>query len=190
MDSPNHGSITQILKRWNQGGQESWNELLALVYQQLHYKASVLVSANLQTPDIQATLLVSELYLKYKNKPQVDWRNSQHFYAHAALTLRGIIIDILRKQRPGSHTQLTQADAEALLDSPMMQNIEFMAIESALQKLEQLNAAWCRVVEFRFFLGLSVGEVAKALELSESTVNNHWSLARRWLHRQLNSTDQ
>jgi RNA polymerase sigma factor (TIGR02999 family) len=184
---PSAGVVTQILNRWNEGGAESWNQVLVLVYEQLHAKARQLVSANLQVPDIQATMLVSELYLKYQNKPDVHWQNSQHFYAHAALTLRGIIVDTLRKQKPGSHTSLTQADAKALLETPTGQEIEFMALENALQKLEQLNPAWCRVVEFRFFLGLSIEEVASALAVSEATVNNHWVLARRWLHRQLYS---
>jgi RNA polymerase sigma factor (TIGR02999 family) len=179
------GSITQLLRQWNDGAVNSWSELLALVYQELHSKAMRLVLANPQSPDIHATMLVSELYLKYQSKPGVDWQNSQHFFAHAALTLRGIIVDTLRKHRPRDHTQLTQADTKALLDLPSTPVVEFMALEKALQHLEQVNPSWCRVVEFRFFLGLSIEEVAKAMQVSEATVNNHWSLARRWLHRRL-----
>jgi len=181
------GVITQLLNHWNNEGVESWNQVLALVYERLHAKARQLVAANARTPDIQATMLVSELYLKYQNKPEVNWRNSQHFYAHAALTLRSIIVDTLRKQKPGYHTNLSRADTNALLAAPIDQDIDFMALENALQKLEQLNPAWCRVVEFRFFLGLSIEEVAKALSVSEATVNKHWALARRWLHRQLHN---
>ena len=179
------GKITQLLHQWNMEGGDSWNDVLALVYQQLHARAAQLVSANPKSADIQATMLMSELYLKYKNKPQVDWQNSRHFYAHAALTLRGIIIDFLRKQRPGSHTHLTQADAGVLFSESEPPPVELMALETALQKLEQLNASWCRVVEMRFYLGLTIEEVAAALSISEATVNNHWALARRWLYRQL-----
>ncbi len=181
-DDANGQRITDVLLRWNNNDKEAWNELLEQVYAKLHQKATALMAGNAPDPNINATLLVSELYLKYHSKPEVNWQNSQHFYAHAALTLRGLIVDTLRKQKP--NTQLTLADRQALLGEGAGE-VELLALDKALEKLQQLNPAWCRVVEFRFYLGLSVTEVAAAMELSEASINKYWAMARRWLAQRL-----
>ena len=114
----------------------------------------------------------------------MEWQNRQHFYAHAVLTLRGILIDYLRKHRPGLTTQINQEESTKLFGATT-QGVDLLALEEALTRLEKLNEKWCRVVEFRFLLGLSIQEVAETLELSEATVNNYWALARKWLYRNL-----
>lgn len=187
-DSENQ-QLTVLLKRWNEGGIENWNELLSTVYRQLHRKASQMLSANQAMCDVNATLLVNELYLKYHNKPEVNWQNREHFFAHAALTLRGLLLDTIRRNPNGQHTQLTTANAAFLLPSTSGPEVEIMALEKAMQRLEKLNAQWCRVIEFRFLLGLSIEEVAQAMSISEASVNNYWALARRWLQRQLNTIE-
>jgi RNA polymerase sigma factor (TIGR02999 family) len=138
---------------------------------------------------LQTTVVVNEAYLKLFGQREVDWQNRGHFFAIAAQLMRRILVDHarreLREKRGGGfvHVELNDANVKAI-DTPI-DAIDALALDDALQKLEQLDPDQGRIVELRFFGGLTVEETAAALNISTATVKREWALAKGWLYREL-----
>jgi len=185
---PMHPSpkITHLLLAWSDGDRAALEALTPLVQQELHALAVRCMAAERPGHILRATALVNEAYIRLVNWKDVRWQNRAHFFALAAQIMRRVLVDIARAQgrakRGGRQLQVSLSDAA---NRPSEKNADVVALDDALKSLETIDARKCRVVEMRFFGGLSHDEIAAVLQVSVATVRRDWSLARAWLHREL-----
>ena len=176
------GQITVLLGRVRDGDGSARDELLPLVYKDLEAIARAYVNP---AATLEPRGLVHELYLKISSAP-LDARDRKHFFAIAALAMRQILTDRARKRKAGKRGgDQVQVTLSGMADGESARDVDALAIETALGKLEKLSPRQARIVEMRCLLGLSVPETAEALDLSERTVHAEWRLARAWLSREL-----
>jgi RNA polymerase sigma-70 factor, ECF subfamily len=178
--------ITCLLIAWNGGDQEAMGQLATILDQELHRLASRHLAAERRGHILQTTALVNEAYLKLIDWRTVQWQNRAQFFALASRIMRHILVDYARAQhrqrRGGSALQVGLTEAA---DVPLQDSADFVALDEALQALESLAPRQGRIVELRFFGGLSLEETAETLQVSVATVRRDWSLARAWLYREL-----
>jgi len=187
--SADHGvvhQVTRLLEQAEQGQPQAAKALLPLVYEELRRLAAVRMSAERGDHTLQATALVHEAYLRLVGDRDVRWSNRAHFFAAAAEAMRRILIDHARAKlgprRGGGLGKLPLDVVDlAVTDNPE----QILALDEAISRLEKEDADAARVVRLRFYAGLSIDEVAKALETSVSTVKREWSFARAFLFRAL-----
>jgi RNA polymerase sigma factor (TIGR02999 family) len=179
--------VTRLLAEWSEGDRTALEKLVPLVYDELHQIASrLLVHRAPQT--LQSTDLVSEAYLRLASKPSVAWQDRTHFFAVSARIIRSVLVDHARargavKRGAGAIT-LRMDDGTAQSDP---RELDLLALDEALDKLALLDAQQARIVEMRFFAGLSIEETASVLGISPATVKRDWSMARRWIYRELSA---
>jgi RNA polymerase sigma-70 factor (ECF subfamily) len=185
---PSLPNITQLLVAWSDGDQAALDALTPLVQQELHAVAARCMAAERPGHILRATALVNEAYIRLVNWKDVRWQNRAHFFALAAQIMRRVLVDIARAQGRAKRgrRQLRVSLSEAM-NLPSEQNADIVALDDALKSLEALDPRKSRVVEMRFFGGLSHDEIAAVLQVSVATVRRDWSLARAWLHRELSS---
>ena len=178
--------VTQLLVAWNQGQQDAQEELLAAVYDELRKLARSYLRRERSDHTLQATALVHEAYLRLIDQRQVTWQNRAHFFGIAAQMMRRILVNhAVAKQtdkRGGMQQKLSLDEA---LDYAEEQAVDLLALDDALKELATLDAQQSRVVELRFFGGLSIEETAEVLNISPATVKREWATAKLWLHRQI-----
>ena len=181
------GEVTRLLLAWKQGDREALEKLIPLVYSDLHRMARRHLGRERPGHSLQPTAIVNELYLRLVGgeSPRTDWQNRAHFFAAAARSMRRILVDHARarnaKKRGGQ-------GASTLLDTTVMavpRSVDVIAVDDALEKLAALDPEQARVVELRFFAGLTEEETAEALEISSRTVHRKWLSAKAYLHREL-----
>ena len=184
-DEPLHGDLTGILHRWAGGEEAAREELIDRVYAQLRQLARHRLSGERAGHTLQPTALVHEAWLKIAQGEPMDWRDRVHFIAVAARVMRQILVDDGRRRhavkRDSSNLTTVQLQVEA--ESP--QTVEILDLDEALVELERLDSAQARVVELRYFGGLTIEETAAVLGLSVATVNRDWRAARAWLYLKL-----
>lgn len=186
MESPSPANITQLLMAWHQGNQDALAQLIPLVQRELHRLAHHYLAQERQGHLLQTTALVNEAYLRLVDAQQVEWQNRAHFFGISAHLMRQILVQFARDQqrakRGGNkiHVSLSHLAEISTEKSP-----DLVALDDALSELERLNARQARVVELRFFGGLSLEEVAEVLKVSISTIRRDWRIAQIWLHQQL-----
>jgi RNA polymerase sigma factor (TIGR02999 family) len=160
--------------------------MLPLVYDELHRIASAYLRRERREHTLQPTALVHEAYLRLAGQDDLDWKNRAHFRAIAATTMRRILIEHARargrKKRGEAPERVALEDTVALAPAP---RVDLEAIDQALVRLEDLDRQQARIVELRFFAGLSVEETAEVLSISRTTVKRDWAMARAWLRREL-----
>ena len=182
--SPN--DITRLLTAWTDGDQSALEKLVPLVESELHRLAHHYMGRERPGHTLQTSALVNEAYIRLIDWKTVRWQNRAHFFAVSAQLMRRILVDFARERnylkRGGGALQVSLTEAEAL---PLERNDDLVALDEALAKLSQLDERKARVVELRFFGGLSVKEVAEVLKVSEETVMRDWRLAKVWLLREL-----
>lgn len=180
--------ITQLLLRWSDGDRTALDQLLPLVYDELKRLARSYLRRHPQQSVLQPTILVHEAYLKLVNQQQVSWQNRAQFFGLAAKVMRDLLVDHARrthaaKRGGGNYTvSLTEADRVG-----HQKEFDLIALDEALDRLAKLDARHSRVVEMKFFAGLTIEEIAGALGISHATVERDWNLARAWLHRELSA---
>jgi len=178
--------LTQLLVRWGDGDRAALDELMPLVYDQLRLIARNYLRRERQGVSLQPTALVNEAYLRMVDQSVVKWQNRAHFYAIAATLMREILVDHFRRRqaakRGGDWGRVSLTDANQEL---IKADIDLIALDDALKKLESERPQLCKIVELRFFAGLTIDETAEALKLSHATVERSWALAKAWLHREL-----
>jgi len=184
-DSDSH-AITGLLDRWRLGDAQAASQLMDLVYGELHRIASREMRREHGEHTLQTTAVVHEAYLRICRSEPIDWKDRAHFYAVAAQQLRRVLVDHARRvhseKRGGDVVKLSLWDA----DGPAIGIDErVLAVNEALVKLESLDARAAKVVELRFFGGLSEAEAAEALQISVATLKRDWEFARTWLAGQL-----
>jgi RNA polymerase sigma factor (TIGR02999 family) len=178
--------ITTLLEQWGGGDQQALARLTPLVYTELHRLASRYLRRERQGHTLQSTALVNEAYLKLVGQHSIHWQNRAHFFGIAAQLIRRILVDYARtrmaEKRGASATKLSIEDVP---ESAAARDVDLVALDDALEDLAKIDARQSRVVELRFFAGLSVEETAEVMQMSPATVKREWSVAKAWLFRQI-----
>lgn len=179
-------NITHLLKEWGEGDQQALDELTPLVYEELRQQAARYLRKERPNHSLQATALINEAFLRLIDVKDVQWQNRAHFFAIAANLMRRILVDHARRRdaekRGGSQVCLTLDEGLAWANEP---DVDLLAIDEALDRLALIDEQQARIVELRFFSGLTVDETATALGISPKTVKRDWSVARAWLKREI-----
>lgn len=179
--------ITEILREWGEGSREALDKLLPFVYDELHRQAARYLRRERADHTLQTTALINEVYLKLIDQKDVELESRTHFFAIAANAMRQILVDYARtkhrKKRGGNDVKVPLDDA--LMIATSEKSIDLVALDDALTRLEKIDAQQARVVELRYFSGLSLEETAKALHISRATAAREWAMARTWLYREL-----
>ena len=178
--------ITRLLADWGSGNKAALDQLLPLVHAELRRIASRQMSRERKGHTLQPTALVNEVYLKLAGQDGFHWRDRAHFFAVCAQVMRHILIDYARNhardKRGGGAIHVSVDEAEVSADG---QAADFVALDEALRALEAVDPQKGRIVELRYFGGLSVEEVAEVLKISPATVGREWRRAKAWLYREL-----
>lgn len=179
--------ITQLLKDWSEGNQAALDELMPLVYDELHRQASRYLRKERQGHTLQTTALIHEAYLKLAQPNEIEWQNRNHFFAIASTAMRRILVDHARtrhREKRGGNAEDIPLD-DVLMIGGEQKNLDLVALDEALVRLERLDRRQAKIVELRFFSGLTIEETADVLGVSNATVRNDWTMAKAWLHGQL-----
>jgi RNA polymerase sigma-70 factor (ECF subfamily) len=183
---PSAHDVTLLLQAWSGGDKEALDRLTPLVYRELRRIANRMMTAERPNHTLQATALVNEAYVRLVDAQQVNWQDRAHFFALCARAMREILIDHARARasakRGGDQVFIELDEGLAAGPSPEANLLE---LDAALNRLAALDPRKSRVVELRFFGGLSLEETAEALKVSTKTVQRDWDLARGWLYREL-----
>jgi RNA polymerase sigma factor (TIGR02999 family) len=180
-------SVTQLLIQWGQGDQAALDRLMPLVHSELRRLASNYLRHERQGHTLQPTALVNEAYLKLIDQKNAHWQNRAQFFGIAAQLMRRILVSHARQhlaaKRGGSDQQrLSITSAAHLVEQPQ---VDLLALNEALDELAKMDSQQSRVVELRFFGGLSIEETAEVLSVGHATVERDWKMARAWLRRKL-----
>ena len=179
--------VTQLLIDWSKGDQAALDRLMPLVYNELRRLATNYLRRERAGHTLQPTALVNEAYLKLVDQRNAKWQNRAQFFGISAQLMRRILVDHARQhhaaKRGGSQKQrLSITSAEALAQKP---EIDLLALNEALDQLSKMDPQQSRIVELKFFGGLSIEETAEVLGIGHATVERDWKMARAWLRRQL-----
>ena len=187
---PPSADLTALLLAWGDGDETALARLVPIVHDELHRIAGACMAGEKGNHTLQATALVNEAYLRLIQIQRINWQNRAHFLAMAARLMRRILVDFARSKqylkRGGGAVNVSLAPDVALSAEP---GRDLVALDDALEALAKIDARKSRVIEMRFFGGLSVTETAEALRVSPETVMRDWKLAKAWLLQQLRSTD-
>lgn len=182
-------NVTRLLEDWSQGNHRALEELLPLIYNELRQLAHNFLYRERPGHTLQTTALVHEAYLKLIDQKDARWQNRSHFFAIAAQAMRRILIDSARRhaamKRGGPQEKLSLDEVPNVSLEP---NVKLLALDEALTALAEIDPEQSRIVELRYFGGLTIEETAEVMNSSPATVKREWAMARAWLHQAL--TDQ
>src|SRR5258708_11823449 len=180
--------VTGLLRKWSAGDENAAGELVPLVYAELRRLAQRQLRRERPDHTLQSTALVHEAYLRLVDQKQAKWQDRAHFFAVSGQIIRRILVDHARAQhRVKRGGGLQRLALDETIDLPNERGLQLIALDDALNDLSKLDPQQSRVVELRFFAGLSIDETAEALGISKATVNRDWVTARAWLLRELGS---
>jgi RNA polymerase sigma-70 factor, ECF subfamily len=183
--------ITRLLQKWSDGDRAALDQLMPIVYDELRTQAARYLRRERPDHTLQTTALVHEAYLRLVGQNEVHWNNRAHFFGIAATLMRRILVDHARAQqaarRGGSAIKLT---LDAALDVPTDEPVaDLLEIDKVLTKLETLDERQSRIVELRFFAGMSIEDTASVLRVAPATVKRDWQVAKAWIRRELHAED-
>ena len=184
-------SVTQLLEQWNHGDREALDKLMPLIYEELRKMAKRYMSQQNPGHTLQTTALIHEAYLRMVKQKEKHFENRAHFFGVAAQAMRHILVDYARTRhtaKRGGGVRPVSLEEAALVTPERA--AELVAFDEALKELEKLSKRQSRVVELRYFGGLSVEETATVLEVSPETVMRDWTMAKTWLHRALSPASE
>ena len=180
------GNVTDLLVAWSGGDQSALKKLMPLVYEELRQQARGYLGRERKDHTLQPTALVHEAYARLIDQGRVHWQGRTHFFAIAARTMRQVLVDHARKRhaarRGGGGLRITLDETVASADR---RDVEVIALDRALSSLTSLDATQARIMELRYFAGLTIEETAEALNSSPATVKREWTVARAWLYREM-----
>ncbi len=185
MSMTGQAEVTRLLLEWRDGNQDAASRLIPIVYDELRRLASHYLAQERPGHTLQPTALVHEAYLKLVEQKGGNWQDRAHFFAVAAQTMRHLLVDHARAKKAdkrGGGMQRVELEHVTLLAA---EADEIVALDQALTRLKEMDACQAKVVELRYFGGLSVPEVAEVLGISERTVKREWSMAKAWLYSEL-----
>ncbi len=184
MAPPSEPDVTALLQEWREGDRKALDRLLPLVYGELRRLAASYLRQERPDHTLQPTALVHEAYLRLTRQRDVVWQNRAHFFGIAAQMMRRILVDHARKRQAAKRDAAAWRVVTGVEDSADRAP-ELLALDSALSSLETLDPQQARVVELRFFAGLTVEETAEVAGISEATVKRDWRTAKAWLRREI-----
>jgi RNA polymerase sigma factor (TIGR02999 family) len=188
-DRESSADVTRLLREWQAGNPAALDRLIPLVYDELHVIASRHMAREWRQGTVETAALVNEAYVKLVDQHAIDWQNRAHFFAIAARVMRRILIDHARRRLRGKHgggvALAMSASAIAVPGAPGLDPVDTLAIDRALHQLEALDPDQARIVELRFFAGLTVEETASVIGSSPATVKREWASAKAYLYRAL-----
>lgn len=180
------GQVTELLVRWRGGDSEALDTLMPLVYDELRRLAQHYLRRERADHTLQSTALVHEAYVRLVGRDSPPWQSRAHFFGIAARLMRQILVEHARAhyaaKRGGHSFKLTLEDAAAISQPA---NVDLVALDDALQKLAVQDPRQSRIVELRFFAGLTIEDAAEVLAISRATVAREWTIARAWLYREI-----
>ena len=187
MSEKENSEITQILQDWNDGNADAKDRLLPFVYDELRRQARNLMSRERANHTLQPTALVHEAFMRLLEQSGIDWQNRSHFYGIASRLMRQILVDHARlhaaEKRGNNQIHFSIEDVQI----PVEERADsILILNEILDKLAEFDEQQAKIVEMRFFGGMSNAEIAEALEISERTVGREWQSAKLWLFRELN----
>ena len=185
--------VTGLLLAWGKGDASAGEKLLPAVYDELHRQAARAMRRESDDHTLQATALVNEAYLRLVDQSRIEWRNRAQFFGVAAQVMRRILVDHARAQhaekRGGDFKQVTLVgDNIAEMAPESVNGVDILALNSALETLHKFDPDQARLVELRYFGGLTIEETAEAMDISPATVKREWAVARAWLKRELSAS--
>jgi len=183
------GSLSELLAKWQAGDQQTLEALLPVAYDELRRLARRYLRKQRPGHTLQSTALVHEAYLRLVNKKNLNFGNRSQFFALAALVMRQILVDYARAREAAKRAGGCRVALDGSLSILRGKSLELIALDDALKGLAQPNAQQSRIVELRFFGGLSIEETAEVLGISPATVKRSWSTARLWLHHQMSRAE-
>lgn len=183
---PRTQDVTEVLHQLSDGHEAAPRKLMPLVYDELRKLAQGYLQGERTDHTLQATALVHEAYIRLVDWKNVSWQNRAHFFALAAQVMRRILVDHARahnaEKRGGAMTKLALEEA---ISFPQQSEIDLLALDDALKALAELDPTQSKIVELRFFGGLTIEETAEAMRISPATVKREWTLAKAWLHKRI-----
>jgi len=186
MAGPSQSDVTQLLVNWSNGDQQALEKLIPLVYGELRRLADRYLRRERPGHTLQSTALVNEAWMKLIDQRNVHWQNRAHFFGVAAQMIRRILVDYARSRhasKRGGHAY--KISLEDVVEMPKQRDLDLVALDDALEGLSKVDPQQGRVVELRFFAGLSIEETAEVLRISPATVKRDWVSAKAWLYREM-----
>jgi RNA polymerase sigma-70 factor, ECF subfamily len=180
--------ITRLLRKWQAGDRAALDALIPVVYDELHVIASRHMAREWRAGTLETTALVNEAYLKLVDQRKVDWQSRAHFFAIAAQVMRRILVDHARRKlrgKRGGGAVMPVVTTSIQVPEAAADLVDVLAVDRALSQLEGLDPDQARIVELRFFAGLTVEETAAVVGVSPATVKREWAVAKAWLYRAL-----
>jgi RNA polymerase sigma-70 factor (ECF subfamily) len=178
--------VTRLLAEWGRGNRQALEDLTPMVYGELRQLAASCLRKERQGHTLQPTALVHEAYLRLVNQKNTSWQSRSHFFGVAARMMRQILVDHARKRQAGKRAGL-KVSLEEAVSFQQERSRDLVALDSGLNALEKLDPRKCKVVELRYFGGLSIDEIAQALDVSPVTVRRDLRMAEAWLHHEMQS---
>jgi RNA polymerase sigma factor (TIGR02999 family) len=180
--------ITVLLQRWTQGDEKALRDLAPLVYKDLRRLAHYHLQSERPDHTLQSTALVNEAFLRIMGGQPFELQGRAHFIAVASRLMRQILVDYARERKASKRDGGARIDLEDLGALPVTEDTELIALDEALKELSRIDERQVKIVEMKFFGGLSAPEISSVLGISRATVDRDWATARIWLHRQMNRT--
>ena len=178
--------VTLLLAEWAKGSAKALNELTPLVYSELHQLAASYLRKERNGHTLQPTALVHEAYLRLVDQASPNWQNRSHFYGVAARLMRQILVDHARRRHAGKRMgSSVKVSLDKALGFQKERPVDLLALDISLNALEKIDARKCKAVELRYFGGLSLDEIAQALDVSVITVRRDLKMAEAWLQREM-----
>lgn len=185
------GNVTQLLMEWRNGDRQALDALIPIVYDELRAIARRYMNRERSGHTLQTAALINEAWLRLVDKQDIAWQNRTHFFAISARIMRNLLVDHARarqmEKRGGGAVQVSLN--EAIAGSEPEMTVDMLSLDEALTRLAEFDERKARIVELRFFGGLSADETAEALDLSEITIKREWLKAKAWLFRELGGTE-
>jgi len=188
MPNDQQGQVTELLHHWKEGDEKALRALIPLVYKELRSLAHYHLQSERPDHTLQSTALVHEAYLRLLGGQPVELQNRAHFIAVASRLMRQILVDYARGRRADKRDAGCRIAFEELPGLPVKGDAELLALDDALDELSRMDKRQGKIVEMKFFGGLSAPEISQVLGISRATVDRDWATARVWLHRQMSRT--
>jgi RNA polymerase sigma factor (TIGR02999 family) len=187
--SPN--DISRLLHAWNGGNSNALDELLPLVYNELRRQARRLLRNERPNHTLQSTALIHEAYLNLVEQNHINWQNREHFFAISANVMRRILVNYAnarRRKKRGGAAENLELDEMKVLVTPT-KDVDLLALDEALTRLAKKDEQQARIVELRYFSGLTIEETASILGISKATIKRDWKMTKAWLYREISVHD-
>lgn len=185
MDTPSAHEVTELLQAWSAGNREALDRLTPIVHAELHRIAKRYISRERPGHTLQTSALVNEAYVRLIDWKNVRWQNRAHFFGVSAQLMRRILVDFARRRPRLKNIEIIRVDIDEACIVPAKRDADLVALDEALNALAEIDERKARIVELRFFGGLSFEEVAEVLNLSKITIVRDWNKAKVWLFREL-----